>query len=281
MTSRPTTPNMDYIAHQLAMRISEQLPTIADQLLHQGYDPAAVPWQLEFSLTTANDTLHSSSSRYVIAAINLAADLYPFLRSMAPFRGDYATHYEKAYCTPQLEYAMQTSSLGSASGSSREGSHPVQRPALGMSRPNKRRSAIHQQPATSSFTPPGSANSSFEVAQQRDGDSIKRRKRTFQNSVHQPSTLEKYISGVWESLYAGPKIDIIEAIEQWQAVESNGQPKLLTAVEQEVALRNKTDVCKCCSYPGVPDCSRATRLANLFPLQSGMVFANSDRQSNG
>ena len=101
------------------------------------------------------------------------------------------------------------------------------------------------------FTTPAmlteSSNSSTDLIQPRNTDSLvpaQRKKRTSDNPVHQPSTLEKYISGVWESLYAGPKIDISEVVEQWQAIEADGQPKLLTDVEHEVATRRNTGVCK-------------------------------------
>ncbi|KAF2721168.1 SET domain-containing protein, partial [Polychaeton citri CBS 116435] len=69
-----------------------------------------------------------------------------------------------------------------------------------------------------------------------------RKKRATDNHVMQPSTLAKYINGVWESLFSGIKLDPAEVIDQWQSVQSNGQPQLLTDADREVAYREVTAV---------------------------------------
>jgi hypothetical protein len=47
--------------------------------------------------------------------------------------------------------------------------------------------------------------------------------------------LDKFINGIWENIYSGSALDPAEVIGQWQAIESSGQPRLLTDAESEVA----------------------------------------------
>ena len=35
--------------------------------------------------------------------------------------------------------------------------------------------------------------------------------------------LERFVNGIWESLYSGIRMDPAEVIGQWQAIESNGR----------------------------------------------------------
>lgn len=236
----PATPKMENIASLLAMRVSEQLPGIIDQLLQDGYDPAAISWQLECSLTMANTGVPMQASRYPIAAVDLSGDFTTFSPSSAPFPSGHGVRNGTVGIAPQQE-AMRMSSPLSASKSS-NGNQAV---APAVIRPNKRRKTLAQRPAAIPDMITESSNGSMDLVQQHENQVVSpRKKRTSDNPAHQPSTLEKYISGVWESLYAGPKVDITEVMEQWQAIESDGQPKLLTDVEQEVARRSETGVCK-------------------------------------
>lgn len=245
-----STPKMDNIAQRLAWQVSQQLPGILEQLVQEGYDPAAIPWQLECSLTTANPGLQTAGSRFPIAAVDLGAELSPFSPSATPFcSGGYDTHGSVMNHAPPLQQAMRTSSIGSQSASSTGTVTPVYSHEQQMvRRPSKRRrTTIQRSTAVPALQTAESSSSSIDAMQQRGSNMFVtpvRKKRTSDNPVHQPSTLEKYIGGVWESLYSGSKIDITEVVEQWQAIESNGQPKLLTDVDHEVAMRAGTGVCK-------------------------------------
>lgn len=242
--------DMDGIAHQLALRVSEQLPTLIDQLISEGHDPDGIPWQLECSLTAANGATHSAGSRFPIAAVNLAGSLGSLSPTASPFRSGYGAQNSTTAASSHLERAMRDSSFGSGSVSalSTGDNTPIRQPAHDSDRPIKRRrTTTTQQTSTELVGPRIDAHQELFVEQPRNEErdaTMTKRKKTFDNPAHQPSTLQKYISGVWESLYSGPKIDLAEVVEQWQAIESDGQPKLLTDVEHEVATRSETGVCK-------------------------------------
>lgn len=242
-------PEMENIAHQLALRVSEQLPGIVEQLLQEGHDPSTIPWQLECSLTNTNHgAIQATRSRFPIATVNLTGDLSSLSPRASPFAGNHGTNNGITSVSSQLEHATHPLLLDSRSRSSTGDNTPIPSPARGNAGANKRRKTMKQQTSTISSTPGVGADHSTDVMKQQTGENLapaQRRKKAFDNPVHKPSTLQKYITGVWESLYSGPKIDITEVVEQWQAIESDGQPKLLTDVEQEVTTRRGTGVCKC------------------------------------
>lgn len=245
----PVSGGMDSIAHQLASRVSEQLPGIIGQLIREGYDPDDIPWQLECSLTAANGQYHAAGSRFPIAVVNLAGNLGSLSPSASPFPLRYSTNNGWTVAASNLEQAMRDSSLGSApvSGPRTGDNTPNRQPTLDHDRPSKRRKSVTSRPIAALEAPTTNLPQTSTIPQQGAGDetTVARRKKTFDNPAHQPSTLQKYISGVWESLYSGPRIDLTDVVEQWQALEADGQPKLLTDVEQEVATRSETGVCKC------------------------------------
>jgi hypothetical protein len=98
-------------------------------------------------------------------------------------------------------------------------------------RPVKRRKAtgglrIHANALTSS------GNQAHNSVRRLESDSRvfpQRKKALPENPVFQPSSLHKFVNGVWESIFSNIKMDPVEVIEQWQALESSGQPRLLTA----------------------------------------------------
>jgi len=67
-----------------------------------------------------------------------------------------------------------------------------------------------------------------------------RKKNGPENPIFQPSSLQKFINGVWESIFSSVKMDPTEVIEQWQAIESSGQPRLLSSAEHELVAREST-----------------------------------------
>lgn len=67
-----------------------------------------------------------------------------------------------------------------------------------------------------------------------------RKKNGPENPVFQPSSLHKFINGVWESIFSSVKMDPTEVIEQWQALEPSGQPMLLSSAEHELVARESS-----------------------------------------
>lgn len=102
---------------------------------------------------------------------------------------------------------------------------PLEAPNDSDSRPAKRRKATDGLRVDSTQLHAGSG--SCEVSRRLESDvrvSPKRKKRV---PAKQPSTLDNFVNGVWHSLYYGLSLDPSEVIQQWQALENNGQPKLL------------------------------------------------------
>lgn len=232
---KASRPVMDDIARQLVEPVCNSQLVILDELHHGGHGLAAIPRQLECSLIRADTHLSASGPRFPIAAVDLTADLGHFWPTPTLFPMPHETHGEMFGAAPQGEFAMRNSLPGSASGSSARGSAPALLPEQRVTRPSKRRKAVHQQPAT----PLAPAYDGCRIVRRRDrvdSPAIPRPKGTSDNPVRQPSTPEKYISGVWQSLYAGQRTDITEVVEECQAVKSD--------VEQEVASENGMDVCR-------------------------------------
>lgn len=67
-----------------------------------------------------------------------------------------------------------------------------------------------------------------------------RKKNVGDNPVFQPSSLQKFVKGVWESIYSSIKMDPTDVIEQWQALETSGQPKLLASTDNEILSRESS-----------------------------------------
>jgi len=65
-----------------------------------------------------------------------------------------------------------------------------------------------------------------------------RKKRPPDNPSFQPSSLGKFITGVWENIYSSVRMNPAEVVDQWQAIESSGQPKLLLDTDSEIAARD-------------------------------------------
>lgn len=65
-----------------------------------------------------------------------------------------------------------------------------------------------------------------------------RKKRLPETPSMQPSTFSKFINGIWDSIFSGNRLDPMEVVEQWQAIELGGQPRLLTDTETGLDVRN-------------------------------------------
>lgn len=236
---------MDPILQQLSSRVSQQLPALINQLTQEGYDAAGIPWQLECSLTPVGSGVQARGNRIPVAAVDLGQDLTPYSPAATPVSNDHGAHPNGINTLARLEHAVYDSSL--ASGARSGTVTPASTYDQSNARPSKRRKTAVNGASKDPFMLTAGPTSSMDLTQNQENGpvtSTQRKKRASDNPVHQPSSVQKYINGVWESLYSGPKIDMTEVVEQWQAIESDGQPKLLTDVEQEVALQQDTGVCK-------------------------------------
>ncbi|KAK5733386.1 hypothetical protein LTR17_009758 [Elasticomyces elasticus] len=91
----------------------------------------------------------------------------------------------------------------------------------------------------SGLTPNVSGFSSDVSASLEVGEIFAKTTRVPDNPALQPSSLEKYIGGVWDSIYGGIKLNPSEVIEQWQAIELGGQPRLPPLADTEKGLASR------------------------------------------
>ncbi|TKA78210.1 hypothetical protein B0A55_03769 [Friedmanniomyces simplex] len=75
----------------------------------------------------------------------------------------------------------------------------------------------------------------------RESGNVAPPQRNQDDQTLQPSSLDnKFINGIWHSIYSGIKLDPTEVIQQWQAIESSGQPRLLTDTERDLTTRGNS-----------------------------------------
>lgn len=215
------------IVRDVTARINEQLPSLILELLQDSLDGDRGPLQLECSIASAN-TNSASPRRVRIAPLGIDGASLVSSRPETPRHiGEYALTQVPAHRNLRLR------SLPTSSDSTE----------IDDSRPSKRRKNIGGLRISSTGQSEGTGSSGSGVARRLGSDLRvfpQRKKRTPENPVLQPSTLEKFISGIWESIYSGVKLDPNEVIEQWQAIESNGEPRLLLNADQEIASRGDT-----------------------------------------
>ncbi|KAK0321896.1 hypothetical protein LTR91_012640 [Friedmanniomyces endolithicus] len=195
-----TATTLEEMAQDLAERASENLKGVILDLLRTGVDVGREPLLLECSLSGLRDSTGNSIDQIRVASIGLDARVSPPVISSSPI-------------------GHQTSLIGRK----REPS-PKRRKLteLGSEHARTFDQEVHN----------------FVVTSQTGGDvgTAVRTELTPQHQIMQRSTLEKFLAGIWQSIYSGIKLDPTEIIEQWQAIESSGQPRLLTT-ERDSAFR--------------------------------------------
>lgn len=226
-------PLMEDIARQLALQVSEQLPAILQTLQEGGFDPESNPLQLECSLTAGNGLRADSVP---VAQLSIGRDFTPFSSVVGTPQ---SSHHGFSDAYPGSVSMTDTSQPSSPTWGWRTGGdHASQDDS--DSRPNKRRkdaamSSNHSGQLTQRSR--AGQTSTTALVPKDDGP---RKKRISDNPALQPSTFDKFVGGVWESIYSGLRMDPTEVIEQWQAIEGTAQPKLLTDSEHHVAIRDNT-----------------------------------------
>lgn len=217
--------SMDDIAQQLAWQVSAQLPNILEQLLRSGHDPDSL--QLECSVTPSGQGTASAVQRVRVAAVDLNSGFSPY-SSPAPLQHN-----------PFAELSLEGPAPNSFSPGHRWSSDTYVTPTSPQSDPvgglQARRPAKRSRHQYAQDTPVAPLTSTA-VSLRHDGHGgTVRRKQSSNNPALQPSTFQKFVNGIWDSLYSGIRMDPAEVIGQWQAIESSGQPKLLTDAEREVS----------------------------------------------
>ncbi|WPG98481.1 SET domain-containing protein [Acrodontium crateriforme] len=215
------------IVRDVTARINEQLPSLIRELFEGRFDGDSGPLQLECSIASAN-TRGTSPRRIRIAALGIDnARLLSSRPDRSQQTGEYALTQVAAHRNLRLR-SLPTSSVSTE---------------VDDTRPSKRRKDTGGLRISSAAHSDGTNSSGTGVARRLGSDLRvfpQRKKRASENPVLQPSTLEKFISGIWESIYSGVKLDPSEVIGQWQAIESSGAPRLLLTTDQEIASQDDT-----------------------------------------
>lgn len=228
-------PEMDGIAQQLALQVSEQLPAILHQLLERGYDPEDSPLLLECSLTSWDAAgPRTVNNRVQVASVNLGRDITPLSSAGTPREGNVFTD-GLAGSLPLVGEEAAQSSWDQTTASTRSALIQPQ-DLVNYPRPTKRR----KEAGTIDVSSPASQSSGNAVQLSGSEGKACRKKRMSENPALQPSTLDKFISGVWDSIYSSVRMDPDQVIEQWQAIETSGQsqPKMLTDTNKELSTRD-------------------------------------------
>ena len=228
--------NMEDIAKQLVLQVNEQLPGVLQQLLRRGFNPGNQPLQLECSLTAGTTSARETDSRVQVASVALGRDLTPLSSAGTPQDHSTTSTEGLARSPPHVE--------NSESSSPSWNFRPIQAP---NSRHESDNRPVKRRKETKGHRHEGS-DSSIDIDSPRvaptveNGTRTVQKKRTTDNPALQPSTLSKFISGVWDSIFSGVRMDPAEVIQQWQAIESSGQPRLLTETDGELAVQRDTGV---------------------------------------
>ncbi|RMX75253.1 hypothetical protein D0869_11794 [Hortaea werneckii] len=234
MSSPAYTQSYESVARDLASRIGAQLPDIILQLLQSGVNLTSDSLQLECSLSSLQDGVGRPATRLKVASVDLDSSV--------------------ASQSPRSQHAgpadLSLLSRGTT-GPSGDAVMPVRRSAPWQltqdsrtatpihdvdARPTKRRRVNGDSVERHAPTPAGSPLDGVSSQMETDGRTVShKKKKPPDNPSMQPSTVDKFIGGVWDSIFSGIKLDPVDVVEQWQAIESNGQPRLLMETDYELA----------------------------------------------
>lgn len=231
--------HVDMLAREFGTRINEELPKIIRQLLAEQMDYDGGQLHLECNLlsdlTGSGVRPHSVKVASVdLTGVATPAAFSPLTNGDGNIGGLHENRSPLSSEHNEFDFPQRTF----------RPRIPVQPPSDEDSRPVKRRATGGLRVGR-----PGSGdsptNSSTAVTRRLDSEVRvfpQRKKKLPDNPNLQPSTLDKFIGGVWESLFSGVKMDPAEVIEQWQAIESSGQPKLIMDADNEVATRHDSAI---------------------------------------
>lgn len=239
---------VDDVARQVAHTISERIPAAIQQLLQKNSHENIDGLRLDCNLSLGNA---SSSSPHEAPMQVISVDVAAFLQHLS--RQGESTNLQQLTPMseqPTLPSPEPTQALSSATGARNFRprsalTSPAQTPEISDENPAKRRKATGGLRVVVAANAEPITGTATNTARRLESDVRvfpQRRKNVGDNPVFQPSSLQKFVKGVWESIYSSIRMDPTEVIEQWQTIEANGQPKFLTSSEQELAMRDSSIV---------------------------------------
>ncbi|CAK4033844.1 SET domain-containing [Lecanosticta acicola] len=234
----PSLPDVDSLARDLGLRINEELPGILRQLFDNRVDLADGQLHLECSLQSGQSLPGNNRHTVKVATIDIATAVGTPSDDQTPGGGEEIAGFRPDNSRPSPSKGENGSPGRTFRPRRTTTSYSDD---LDDSRPAKRR-ATGGLRIGGAGTADDAANAVTRRLESDNRVFPQRKKKLPDNPNLQPSTLDKFICGVWESIYSGIRMDPTEVIEQWQAIESSGQPKLLMEAESEIAAREDSMV---------------------------------------
>ena len=217
--------DIDALSERLAARIKDALPRAIAESLEHGINVAGDPVQIECNILWPKRSPASglAARRTRLATVELDASDSP--RSLA--------------VSPPVGHGLPLS--GPADSSSPWEQNPQKRfgevdPADAAVQVAKR-PRLGQKASSLSASSPDNGMTLASSYIKTGTSSPRRKKRMPERPDLQPSTLDKFLNGVWDTIYSGIKVDPAEVIEQWQALEGTGPPRLLVENEHRELQR--------------------------------------------
>ncbi|KAK4638537.1 SET domain-containing protein [Fulvia fulva] len=233
MTMPDLDSDVEALARDIGLRINEELPRILRQLLNERPGVDGGQFHFECSLSSGHAAFGDRPQAVRLASVDIPADVGTPITYHSP--------RENSDSIQQISARQSYTPTGcSAPGSPDRPSRP-RLPAPSTPdddpRPAKRRAVGGLRIGRNS--PPLGSNAMTRSLESDARVFPQRKKRLSENPALQPSSLDKFIGGIWESIFSGVRMDPAEVIEQWQAIEANGQPRLL--MDSDTAIASSDD----------------------------------------
>lgn len=236
----------DEVARRVSSSICERIPDAVNQLLQRSSSGDVTGLRLDCNLVIGNAA--SSELPMQVISLDLTSLAHQIAGSREPNILRAPPSFERAALPPLDPFTTPSPAITETRNFRPRSTlvSPAPTPEESDEHPAKARKATGglrvRVPANAEPTSGHSANTTRRL--ESDGRVFPQRKKNVgDNPVFQPSSLQKFVKGVWESIYSSVKMDPTEVIEQWQAIESNGQPKLLTSTETELCARDSSLAC--------------------------------------
>jgi hypothetical protein len=242
------TDNVDDLTRQLASSISERLPDAINQILRRAAPGDIADIRLDCTLVLGKPTSTGQELPVQVVSVDVAS-LLPSLAGAIAASHQLAPASFNRTTLPPLEPVepaptpdVETRNFRPRSTLVSPAPTPIESDEH-ISKARKITGGLRVRVAANSESASGSTTNTARRLESDGRVFPQRKKNVGENPVFQPSSLQKFVKGVWESIYSSIKMDPTDVIEQWQAIESNGQPRLLASTDSEIFNRESSLTC--------------------------------------
>jgi hypothetical protein len=241
--------NTNDLARQLASSISERLPDAINQLLRSAPSGDIAKLRFDCNLVLGTPASKGHETPVQVISVDLASLPSSPAAERIPSNQLAPASFQRTTLPPleTLEPAPSpTPDHDTETRNFRPRSTPVSQTSMPQESddyPSKARKAtggLRVRVAANAEPASGSAENTARRLESDGRVFPQRKKNVGENPVFQPSSLQKFVKGVWESIYSSIKMDPTDVVEQWQAIESNGQPRLLANADNEISNRESS-----------------------------------------